>query len=291
MTWTISAIAELDGADEDANLPSGTGGRLFVISLHKDPDTDDDIGPVTGGDWTELFIGENSGDSDRMLGVWTAMADDSPDLTWAADPDFEYTALYCLRASHLTDASPTLHAGRDGGYTFSASTLSPADITGCPTDAYDAFSVLQGNHDGSGVSWEFGTALKDTSGEWTGSSWKVNSGFNLVVDEDSADGATYAPPDYEDDGSGAWNVVTIICTRATAVLAWEQTHFQLRNDDGSETTATDMEAEDTNTTLSPGDDFRLRMQADSTGAAPGSVTPTVEYRRKGGPDRWREVPT
>lgn len=72
---------------------------------------------------------------------------------------------------------------------------------------------------------------------------------------------------------------------------YDQDGFQFINDDGSETTATDLAAEDTNVTQPKTTNTRLRVQTDITAGEPPSATRTLQYKEVGDPDaEWRDVP-
>ncbi len=265
MTWTIGAFVEIDGnSPQTVPTPGGSGGRLFVVHMTKDGSDDDGYGPVTLGDWT--LIGRTDENTDFEIGIWTALASSSPDMDFEADPGQEYSGLYCLRASHLTDASPTFHFGTDSGYTFSSGTQSPNDVTGCPTDNYDVINIMQGAGAGAGGSWGAGTSLIDEDGEFTGSAWKLNDSINIAVEEDDASGATYTPPDFTDDGgTGNWVSSHWFVTVDSAVPTLDQYAYRGFNDDGNEAAATTKAAEDTGFNVDAGDRFVLRFGVDISG--------------------------
>lgn len=75
---------------------------------------------------------------------------------------------------------------------------------------------------------------------------------------------------------------------AAAIDTYEQTHFRFRNDDGSETTATWLAAEDTTISRNTGQAARLRIQVDTASADPASEGMKLQYRKSGATD-WIDV--
>lgn len=74
-----------------------------------------------------------------------------------------------------------------------------------------------------------------------------------------------------------------------AAVTYEQEGHQFRLDDGSESGASDIGAQDSNITAAIGENRRLRILTDVTGDA-GSVAVTLQYRKVGDPDsEWRDV--
>ncbi len=87
------------------------------------------------------------------------------------------------------------------------------------------------------------------------------------------------------------NAYTNTPTITLPSLAYDQDGFQFINDDGSESGATDLAAEDTNITAGKESNVRLRVQIDSVGDDPPSVTRTLQYKEVGDPSgEWRDVP-
>lgn len=85
-----------------------------------------------------------------------------------------------------------------------------------------------------------------------------------------------------------WGAVTVLVPPSNVVL-WEQEGYRWRNDDGSETTATWKEAQDTPITLAAEAVARLRMLLDVTGD-PGSVPVTLQFKRDDeAASEWRNV--
>lgn len=74
-------------------------------------------------------------------------------------------------------------------------------------------------------------------------------------------------------------------------VTYSQDGFQFINDDGTEITATDLAAEDTNITRDKALNTRLRIQIDTTLGAPPSVQNTLQYKEVGDSgSEWRDVP-
>jgi hypothetical protein len=88
-------------------------------------------------------------------------------------------------------------------------------------------------------------------------------------------------------GAGAWNLVIGTFKTPSAVATLEQEGFRFRNDDGSETTATFMAAQDTTVTLAPSVTKRIRVLVNATGD-PASQTFKLQYRKVGA-SAWRNV--
>lgn len=81
--------------------------------------------------------------------------------------------------------------------------------------------------------------------------------------------------------------LAITRTKAVAPLSYEQEGFRFRNDDGSETTATWKDTQDTSVTLAANSEFRLRVLVNATNDPP-SQGYALEVR-KVGRTRWDKV--
>jgi hypothetical protein len=76
-------------------------------------------------------------------------------------------------------------------------------------------------------------------------------------------------------------------TVAVLNASWEQEGFRFRNDDGTEITASWVAAQDTNVSLIPETNYRLRITSVAT-ADPPSATATLQYRKVGDAD-WHTI--
>lgn len=85
-------------------------------------------------------------------------------------------------------------------------------------------------------------------------------------------------------GGQAVTQVWVVVDYTTATI--EQEGFRFRNDDGSESTATWLAAQDTNVSLDPADTFRLRLLVNTTGSA-GALQYKLQYRKNAG--AWGDV--
>jgi len=66
--------------------------------------------------------------------------------------------------------------------------------------------------------------------------------------------------------------------------------YRFRNDDGSETTATWRQAQDTADSIGKNANIRLRPLIDATGVPPASAAYTVQWRKQGaGNNAWRDI--
>jgi hypothetical protein len=117
--------------------------------------------------------------------------------------------------------------------------------------------------------------------------WNALQAMRFRVSGQSGIGGFVSKP-FESYDSSASNCPILhieYSTAPTDVLAQEG--FRFRNDDGTETTATWIDSQDTSITINPETKFRLRALIDETGA---SVTPDfqLEYRKKisSSPDVW-----
>lgn len=70
-------------------------------------------------------------------------------------------------------------------------------------------------------------------------------------------------------------------------MATDQFGYLWRNDDGTETTATDAALEDVSVSSAVGTSLRLRIGVDAT-TDPASAVPTLQVRTPTGP--WQDVP-
>ena len=87
----------------------------------------------------------------------------------------------------------------------------------------------------------------------------------------------------------AASIIVLEFEAAAPVL--DQDGFQFINDDGSEITATDIAAEDTNINRPRETNTRLRVQVDTTIGDPPAATRTLQYKEVADPaDEWRDVP-
>ena len=98
------------------------------------------------------------------------------------------------------------------------------------------------------------------------------------------------------ENPGAWNIgandewaAATIALRPGAAVSYEQEGFRFRNDNGSESAATWIAAQDTNISRGKTTNTRLRMLADATGDAPSEAA-TLQYRKVGDPaSEWENV--
>lgn len=89
--------------------------------------------------------------------------------------------------------------------------------------------------------------------------------------------------------TGMGNTGAILCaTYKSTLLAYEQEGFRFRNDDGSETTATWLAAQDANVTAPKATNIRLRILTDSANVDPPTKRLKLQYR-KVGDDGWRDL--
>lgn len=78
------------------------------------------------------------------------------------------------------------------------------------------------------------------------------------------------------------NAHALLSVNASAGATLDQSAYQFRNDDGSESGATDLAAENTGVTLAPGMTARVRGQVNATGD-PAATSLQWEYRKVGDP--------
>ena len=91
--------------------------------------------------------------------------------------------------------------------------------------------------------------------------------------------------------SAAFATYTQIPTLTLPSLAFDQDGFQFINDNGSESGATSLAAEDANLIRGKALNTRLRIQIDTVGDDPPSATRTLQYKEVGDPaGEWRDVP-
>lgn len=100
-------------------------------------------------------------------------------------------------------------------------------------------------------------------------------------------GTLYSYAAVQNNSNGDSNVVTGTFTTAAATPTLDQKHFRWRNDDGSETTATWVAAEDTNVTIAATTPTRLRVEV-LTAGNPASKAFKLQYRKVGATD-WKDV--
>ena len=284
----------VNAGDFEVTNPSGTGGVMLAISMGRYDGGASCATPADAGsdDWGSIVV---TGDTQwRTQHNLYKRNGDSDDATWATDSNGEQ-GVYLLRYADGDEAETPV-----GAISNLSTFANPKQLPVVPNADIDwedflVIVVATGHHnltppnatlDADGVE----TGYTEVE-EWVGSAEWYASSFVLatwlVTGHDT--GTDYDPGEIDEDTALNQNLMTILVPTASgAVLTSEQTHFQFINDDGSETTATDMEAEDTDTTLAAGDDFRLRIQVDTT-LAGATVTPVFVYRRLSGPDRWRII--
>jgi len=89
-------------------------------------------------------------------------------------------------------------------------------------------------------------------------------------------------------GNDEWAAATIAC-RPGPTFSYEQEGHQFRLDDGSESGASDIGAQDSNIESDKEENRRLRMLSDATGNPPSHAV-TLQFRKVGDPDsEWESV--
>lgn len=92
-------------------------------------------------------------------------------------------------------------------------------------------------------------------------------------------------------GGGDIQIAEVDADISSGVAVLDQDGFQFINDDGSESAATDIAAEDTNITRDADENTRLRIQVDTTGGDPDAATRTLQYKEVAdSANEWRDVP-
>lgn len=84
---------------------------------------------------------------------------------------------------------------------------------------------------------------------------------------------------------------TVVWEQVAGPPAYDQDGFQFINDDGSESGATDIAAEDTNISRGKEVNTRLRIQIDTVTSDPPTEQAALQYKEVGDPaSEWRDVP-
>lgn len=95
------------------------------------------------------------------------------------------------------------------------------------------------------------------------------------------------------NGATIWNCdygIDTVRLVATDLIVYEQEGHQFREDDGSESGASDIGSQDSNVTRAKETATRLRMLTDADGDAPAEAA-TLQYRKVGdAATEWRDVP-
>lgn len=170
------------------------------------------------------------------------------------------------------------------------------DSSAAPT-TYAQMVTDHGLHTTAVVAWDF-TGL----GSGTLTSPSIVSIIQEIVDRPSYDGTIQLHLD--DDGTAPAGDQRLQCVASfedalaapllhieytSGVVTWEQEGFRFRNDDGSETTATWKDSQDTSISLPDETVFRLRILTDVSGD-PASSAFTLQYKRVDEADsEWRTI--
>lgn len=151
------------------------------------------------------------------------------------------------------------------------------------------------------------SAIAVAIGDWAAvagaPTWRTNAGTFTSTFELAGDATTYSARGGYHADAGAIGTYAVGVTAPTGetysiialeiqgsvVAALEQEGYRFRHDDGSETTATFMAAQDTPATLAPSVTKRLRVLVNATGD-PASQSFTLQYRKVGAAS-WRNADT
>lgn len=125
------------------------------------------------------------------------------------------------------------------------------------------------------------TPYIDTGGGWTALSTRSDGTYT---------GAGHIGVSFGRSGTIAWVLDDFGGgTVVVSAVTWEQEGFRWRNDNGSETTATWLAAQDTQITQPTATNTRLRVLIDTTSGDPSAEQMRLEYRKKNSGQSWRNL--
>lgn len=287
MAWTTPTV--VGSGSTSGNTQSSTAqtsasvsfvnGKSYICSIAScDPDfTAHTHGTPTGGiTWTEaenLVPGGSSGDSRFSVWVGTCTGNTSA----VVQSTLSTSALWRIQVEEW-DAFTVRNSDVDAGSWMDAS----AAIT-LPAfaDAESAgWSGWMGLVTDSAVtpdtSWT--ELAENTFNDWSGGAQgRLETQYRLDTTDNTAAASV----------TSCWYLLGAAMELVHAAVTREQEGFQFRLDDGSESGATDVGAQDANMTAPTGVNRRLRVLTNATGDAPSEAL-RLEYRYVGDTD-WETV--
>ena len=264
-TWRTSKTGT--GLSSNLNLSEPVGaanGDYQIVQLACPHGTPGTIGGTTG--WTLLRSGTGTNGD---FYVYVQVRSGAPTLTWTATGSWTGTEW------HYHSFAPPSNK------TWSTDTSAQTAVTtGTNPDAPSATASQTGDESVAlGFNWAGGT--------WTAPSTyslrSVNTGgldCSCASKTLTASGAENPAAFSGGSGSNDLYAVTVL-VKQTTTAPLTQSHVKFRNDDGSETTATNLASQDVNVTTGLNVNVRLRVQVSASGDPP-SVVPSLWYTKNGG---------
>lgn len=232
-------------------------------------------------------------------------------FTWAGTntDDFMYlclnfddsptTGVHIDTFTKPTGAAPVTGALPDLGFTPQAYILGSANEVNQTDGVANDCEIFWGAYDGTDAQTQMNTAQNSDGNDAecrfvTGEVMALSTSLldNNVQASATPQAITDSTPDIEwNPNTGNATIIGVVAFEVQANLAYDQDGFQFINDDGSESTATDLAAEDTNISRDRELNTRLRIQIDTTNADPPTEQTALQYKEVGDPaDEWRDVP-
>lgn len=231
--------------------------------------------------YTQIGTTQAGASGDFQMSLWK-----SENITGGASfvvtGHISISATITVIAVCLTGAkTPTSYNGDTAAAT--ATSANPASGTSSPAPAANSYFLAccskgATNIPTAGSGWQF----------FTNSTQTDNVTFQDLYVEESTALSSSAMNGTFTVASENW-VARVASFAPVAVATLDQYGFRGRNDDGSESTATWKAAQNTGFTITPDQDFRLRLGINASGD-PASASYKAQYRKVGDAS-WRDVDT
>lgn len=268
-----SSAGNASGGAVAPGKPTGTAdGDLLIARLYLESDTNT-FSSVPSG-WS--LAGSIANTAAFKLWVYWKIASGEPaSWTWTPTTNAWRTAIVDAYSGGVSPSVDVVGSGGQADAAAIGSQTAPSVTTVADNDLV-AFSY--GNFSGSNPASMsgFATNLRTVFGGVTGAdATKTPAGATGTSNPSGVGSQDYA----------AIHIAFAIGTSSTPVL--EQEGFRFRNDDGSETTATWRQAQDTNDSVAVSTTLRLRLLLNATNN-PDAGHYKLQYR-KSGDDTWMDV--
>jgi hypothetical protein len=219
-------------------------------------------------------------DENTLLNSWAGAT--TANFLWRLEPAGNVIEGYVVREANtqnggtLTGLSASQDAWHYGLFSFDYDAVDNDDIIGRVDKSEGTYSGTSSMAMDGGATaelrWGLSTAGTD---ELRGFGSEIRVILSAIVSKD------YTDTQYDNitDYNNFFIISDVESLPGGAILNLTQYRFQFRNDNGSESTATDKAAENTNINLVPGSKIRLRVGINATGD-PTSKQFQLEARRK-----------
>ena len=270
-----------DDTDEVSVTFTPADNSLLVVFGGSSHDSEEvlEISDTESLTWTlQIDHEQDEGTYESDIRIWTAEVTTGVEMTVTVTYDTAVSlyslAMVVLGFTGYDTADPVGTSFTDGGSFRSGSYTGTLDAAPASTSYVAAIASVE-NADAVdvGTGWTQAADLPQTFGE-TLVQYRTGSTSTDVLFDDL-------------ETINGWATAGIEIK--AALVAYETEGFRFRNDDGSETTATWRQNQDTNDSEEINTPLRLRVLTAVTDD-PASVTRTLQFRRKGDADtEWEDV--